>query len=148
VLLAALGVALTMGGGAIWAAATVWSATAASAVAPEIPAPSGRTVEVHGPDGLPATPIPVRVGDILVVHLREQAGSTGYSWSAGLPGAGLVPIGEQAGPPETSALGAPTEHSFSFRVTREGDAALEFSLRRPWEEAPAQEITVSVAAQA
>jgi predicted secreted protein len=153
VLVAALAAAVAAGGGAIWAAATDGALAAEASsegvvMSPGEPRPAGRTVEVRGPVGLPTTPVPVRVGDTLVVHLKEQAGSTGYAWFVrALPG-NLTLVGDVVGPPESSAIGAPTDHAFRFRVTGSGTAKLSLSLLRGGRGQSVQDVTVTVTAQA
>ncbi|HET9655775.1 MAG TPA: protease inhibitor I42 family protein [Kineosporiaceae bacterium] len=107
--------------------------------------PAGpRTVEVSGPGKLPAGPVQARVGDRVVVHLTEQAGSTGYSWSATTVPAGLTPAGDTV-VPGPAVPGAPGEHTFTFQVTQAGTGTLKFTLARPWAPTPpADEIVVTL----
>lgn len=153
VLVATLASAAAMGGSAAWAAATDGGVTGeASSSTVAVPLgwsrPAGRTVDVYGPDGLPTTPVPVRVGDILVVHLKEQAGSTGYAWSIQSTPDNLTFIEDVVGSPESSAIGAPYDHAFRLRVTGSGTATVSFSLRRAWDGRSAQDVAVTVTAQA
>lgn len=108
------------------------------------PTPLAPVVDVHGPDGLPGRPVEVDAGNILAVHLTEQAGSTGYSWSpAKVPG-NLTLVGDTyvAGP---SVPGAPGYHIFTFRVKGPGEGTLSFGLARPWEPAPVDRASVTIA---
>ena len=72
--------------------------------------------------------IPVRVGQVLTVELRQAAG-TGSSWRM-VPAKGLVAIGapivapvRRDGPP---VPGGPEIHRFQVRVTAMGELALTF----------------------
>jgi predicted secreted protein len=107
--------------------------------APVAPSPSGthRTgaisprVELFGPEKLPTTPVALKAGQKLVVHLREQAGSTGFSWSATSVPANLTLLKDDV-VEGVGAPGAAGEHNFTFQAARSGDGKIEFVLRRPW----------------
>lgn len=105
-------------------------------------------VEVSGPDGLPTAPVKLVVGQSLVVHLAEQAGSTGYSWSPTVTGNGLVGAGDTVipAPPSTAGpvVGAAGDHAFTFRATKDGTVRLTFALQRPWNKETARTVTLTV----
>jgi predicted secreted protein len=111
-----------------------------------IPTVTSRTVDVYGPEKLPTTPVQMRVGDKLVVHLTEQAGSTGYSWAATSTPKNLSVVGDET-LPGADMPGAAGEHTFTYQVSKAGTGRLSFSLRRPWESTPATTVTLAVAAQ-
>jgi inhibitor of cysteine peptidase len=138
--------ALMAGPGVAWASDTApatssgrWTAATSPATAP------ADQVVVHGPDGLPTTPVPVAVGDRLVVQLVENA-STGYLWSVTSVSGPLLPTGDTMIPPAQPLPGAPGAHAFTFRVLRPGPGAVTFTLRRPWEAQPLTTATVTVVA--
>lgn len=105
-----------------------------------------RRVDIFGPRGLPATPVTVATGGELVVHLQEQAGSTGYSWSPTDVPDNVTLKGESSGTGPT-APGSVGEHIFTFRVNRDGQGTLSFNLARPWEKKPANTISITVIAR-
>ena len=152
--------ALAVGAGVMWAGNALANETlspgGSSATGPEtMSVPAGRIdgeagrIDVFGPSKAPNKPVLVSVGDELVVHLTEQAGSTGYSWfSAGMPEI-LTATGDQVipsvtPPGESPRPGAPGEHVFTFTVVGSGAGKVTFTLRRPWEPAPTQTITFRV----
>lgn len=111
---------------------------------------SARRVEISNPERLGGKPVLVRVGDEVVVHLSEQAGSTGYSWSAVTVPEILSSAGDKVtGPPENPSrplVGAPGTHSFSFRAVAPGTGRLSLALRRPWEPTPVKTVVVTLTA--
>jgi predicted secreted protein len=152
--------AFAVGAGVMWAGNALAGETpspgGSSATGPEtMPTPAGRIdgesnrIDVFGPSKAPNKPVLVSVGDELVVHLTEQAGSTGYSWfSAGVPEI-LTATGDQVipsvtPPGESSPVGAPGEHVFTFTVVGSGAGKVTFTLRRPWEPAATQTITFRI----
>ena len=107
------------------------------------PAPLASTVDVYGPDKLPTAPVEVDTGNTLAVHLTEQAGSTGYSWSPADVPDNLSLTGESfvAGSAMPGSVG---QHIFTFRVNGAGQTTLTFKLARPWEHEPASKISLTV----
>jgi predicted secreted protein len=81
----------------------------------------------------------------LVVHLSEQAGSTGYSWTATATPSAAKQVGEDTVPPTSTLLGAAGEHVFTYRMVSPGAGSLGFALVRPWEPAsPVKTVTVAL----
>lgn len=141
---------LAVGAGTTWAATThgtdsgsIATRTGTAAAVIDAARHPARQIDVRGPEGLPKKPVALRVGDRIVVHLREQAGSTGYSWMARSVPKSLRAAGDKVHP-GAGIPGAVEEHTFTFRATRAGSGTLTFSLRRPWESAPAATATLSV----
>jgi len=106
---------------------------------------AAKSVDVRGPQGWPAKVIRVHPGDIVVVHLSEQAGSTGYAWHIAGPNSSLKLIDEKIGKPVSDAIGAPYDHAFRFKVTQAGTAQARFRLTRATSDT-AKELTLKVQA--
>jgi len=113
-------------------------------------AQSARRVEISNPERLGGKPVLVRVGDEVVVHLSEQAGSTGYAWSVVTVPEILASAGDKVtGPPENPSrplVGAPGTHSFAFRAVASGTGRLSVALRRPWEPTPVKTVVLTLTA--
>jgi predicted secreted protein len=154
---------LALGAGATWAAAAQDSTSpvvprSLSAPTTSTPIPSttempdpgaAGIVDLHGPDGLPSE-VAVKVGGLLVVHLKEQAGSTGYSWTTQEVPTVLRPVNDQviSRPSPSGMTGVPDEHVFTFAVTEAGTGQLSFALLRPWlPNNPAQTVSLTVTAE-
>jgi predicted secreted protein len=114
------------------------------------PVPESRHVDVYGPEGLPTTAILLVVGDTISVHLREAAGSTGYSWSpTSIPSTleltkDVVIPPKPPSPTEPAPPGTPGDHVFTLTVTSPGPATATFSLRRSWEPEPIKTVSVTI----
>jgi predicted secreted protein len=140
-------VALAVGAGATWASTREEKAPETNpepAVTNPTNDPAGRRIDVYGPDRLPTTPVQVTVGSELVVHLDEQAGSTGYSWSVQMTGTSLTKTGEKVTSPSNGLVGAVGEHAFMFRGVRSGSVQMVFTLARPWETTAARSVPLAV----
>ncbi len=110
-------------------------------------------VEVFRPERLRGTAVAVRLGEEIIIHLDEQAGSTGHSWSAVIIPHTLAPVGDEVSSPPArpgvlSGVGMSGEHRFTFRGVRPGTARLGFALRRPWEPVPLRTLTITVTVRA
>lgn len=108
------------------------------------PLAAHRTITVNGPDGLLTGPVKAHVGDRLVVHLSEQSGSTGYSWSPARIPDNLTLTGDSYVPGQFDLDGAAGERILSFRVDDPGRGTLSLVLARPWEDKPIDEIRLTV----
>lgn len=92
-------------------------------------AAEGRRTHIFGPDSLPTTPIGIRKGGELLVHLDEQAGSTGLSWSPTHLPTNLTELYDEV-VDGGGALGSPTDHVFRYRVSIAHNGSLSFALRK------------------
>ncbi|HEY6793164.1 MAG TPA: protease inhibitor I42 family protein [Kineosporiaceae bacterium] len=103
-----------------------------------------QVIYVHAPQDLPAGAVTARTGDLLMISLDEQAGSTGFSWSPATLPAGFRLV-EEATVPGARMPGSVGQHVFTIQVTRPGSADLTFTLARPWEHDPADRVSLAIA---
>jgi|GEM_PF-1342719 len=82
-----------------------------------------------------------RVGTTFMIVLVEQP-STGYVWDLadGSDGAGIVePVGNFRGVRVTQGEGGPAPQvvrEFTYAAVKQGQVALKYEYKRPWESAP------------
>lgn len=129
---------VTVAAGTAWASASAghgWAPSSQTAVIGQSGHGSdhqgGGSTNVDGWQALPNTPIVIGKGGEFVVWLREQAGTSGYSWSAKITGGALAAAGDHVVHAAKPMAGAVEDHVFTFRGSGRGTASVTFTLTGP-----------------
>ena len=76
--------------------------------------------------------LPAQVGDLLEIHLAENA-TTGYRWAPDSYDTGLLELAEATASYPNAAVGSGGEAIFRFRVVGVGSGTLTLKYWRHWE---------------
>jgi len=76
--------------------------------------------------------LPAHVGDLLEIHLGENA-TTGYRWAPDSYDTGLLELAEATASYPSAAVGSGCEAIFRFRVVGVGSSTLTLKYWRHWE---------------
>ncbi len=87
-------------------------------------------------------PVLARLGDLLEVHVVENAG-TGHLWEVARLPAGMVEVDVES-LTGSAAPGAASLRVFTVRADAAGRGQLRLELRRPWEDEPLRAVTWAV----
>ena len=89
--------------------------------------------------------LPVHVGDLLEIHLAENA-TTGYRWAPDSYDSGLLELVEATADYPGTAVGSGGEAVFRFRIVGVGSSTLALKYWRHWEGAGSiiQRFTVTI----